>query len=85
MVLQFETHIPEDKYMSQRILSESRLGRRSGTPSTMGEICILSCVRAFVGACGRVFLFGWLIGDLSGWVVEFCSAKEILKQSACFI
>jgi hypothetical protein len=35
MSLQFETHIPEDKYMTHRQLTESRMGRRSQTPTSM--------------------------------------------------
>lgn len=41
-------------------------------------------MRAFVRAYGRVFLCGWLTGDVIGWVVEICSARDILKQKGLF-
>eukprot|EP00281_Chroomonas_sp_CCMP1168_P014460 CAMPEP_0206216454 /NCGR_PEP_ID=MMETSP0047_2-20121206/2729_1 /ASSEMBLY_ACC=CAM_ASM_000192 /TAXON_ID=195065 /ORGANISM="Chroomonas mesostigmatica_cf, Strain CCMP1168" /LENGTH=645 /DNA_ID=CAMNT_0053638801 /DNA_START=28 /DNA_END=1965 /DNA_ORIENTATION=+ len=41
MTLHFETHIPEDKYITTRQLTESRMGKRSGTPNTMGGADIL--------------------------------------------
>lgn len=36
MSLAFESHIPEDKYMTTRLLTASRTTRRSATPSSMG-------------------------------------------------